>query len=176
MSVFFALGAGIIFLLISKSGLSPWWFLGAAVMIQARLLCNMMDGMVAIEGGRKSVTGDLFNEVPDRIADVIILAGLGLNTWQVPWGIHLGWLAAALAVFTACVRMQGAGLTGRHEFCGPMAKPQRMALATGACAIKAVFPAGFDWVFWALTIMIAGEIITLWRRLSRISKSLKEKP
>ena len=41
--------------------------------MQLRLLCNMMDGLVAVEGGLKSKAGDLFNEAPDRIEDVILL-------------------------------------------------------------------------------------------------------
>lgn len=34
--------------------------------IQLRLLCNLVDGMVAIEGGKVTPAGELFNEVPDR--------------------------------------------------------------------------------------------------------------
>jgi hypothetical protein len=30
--------------------------------MQLRLLCNLLDGMVAIEGGMKGKAGDLFNE------------------------------------------------------------------------------------------------------------------
>jgi uncharacterized protein (DUF1778 family) len=41
-----------------------------------------------------------------------ILAGAGFCALTQPWGIHLGWLAAELAVMTACIRMQGAALTG----------------------------------------------------------------
>src|SRR5262249_29494478 len=48
--------------------------LSAAAMIQLRLLCNLLDGMLAVEHGLKSPTGDLFNDVPDRIEDVLILA------------------------------------------------------------------------------------------------------
>ncbi len=129
--------------------------------------------MVAIEGGKKSATGDLFNEVPDRIADVAILAGLGLCASTQPWGIHLGWLAAALAVMTAYIRMQGAVLTGKHDFRGPMAKPHRMALVTGVCVVSAVFPALTDWILWALMVMVLGELITVWRRLVGISSLLK---
>ena len=51
--------------------------LGAALCIQLRLLCNLLDGMVAIEGGRKSATGALYNEIPDRLADSLIIVALG---------------------------------------------------------------------------------------------------
>ncbi|MBE7501313.1 MAG: CDP-alcohol phosphatidyltransferase family protein [Verrucomicrobiales bacterium] len=45
----------------------------AAVCVQVRLLCNLMDGMVAIEGGKGSATGALFNEAPDRLEDGLLL-------------------------------------------------------------------------------------------------------
>lgn len=46
---------------------SSWlcWLL-AATGVQLRLFCNMMDGMLAVEGGLKSATGELYNEIPDR--------------------------------------------------------------------------------------------------------------
>jgi phosphatidylglycerophosphate synthase len=152
------------------------WLLGAAC-IQLRLLCNMMDGMLAVEGGLKSPTGDLYNEVPDRIADVSILAALGYAEGSTA-GIVLGWLAACGAVMTACVRMQGASLTGKHDFRGPMAKPHRMALATGACLVMAglsVMAIRVPVLFWVLVIMDAGIVITIYRRLSSLARALHEK-
>src|SRR5215469_10705149 len=38
----------------------------AAVFIQLRLLCNLFDGMVAIEGGFRTKGGEIYNEFPDR--------------------------------------------------------------------------------------------------------------
>ena len=49
----------------------------AAVFIQCRLLCNLFDGMVAIEGGKSTPSGELFNDIPDRIADPLILIAVG---------------------------------------------------------------------------------------------------
>ena len=37
--------------------------LAAATTIQLRLLANLLDGLVAVEHGRKQATGDLWNEV-----------------------------------------------------------------------------------------------------------------
>jgi hypothetical protein len=52
---------------------NPGWpgLIAAAVCVQHRLLCNLLDGMVAIEGGKSSATGALFNEVPDRLSDAL---------------------------------------------------------------------------------------------------------
>ena len=45
--------------------------------MQSRLLCNLFDGMVAIEGGKKSANGDLYNDMPDRFADALFIIPVG---------------------------------------------------------------------------------------------------
>ena len=52
--------------------------------VQLRLLCNLLDGMVAVEGGRSSPVGALYNEVPDRVADSLLLVALGYAV-GIPW-------------------------------------------------------------------------------------------
>ena len=49
----------------------------AALFIQVRLLANLFDGMVAVESGKASPEGEIFNEVPDRISDPLIFVGIG---------------------------------------------------------------------------------------------------
>lgn len=114
-------------------------FLLAIVGIQGRLLCNMMDGMVAVEGGKRTPAGELFNEVPDRIADTLILVAAGY-AGDPTWGPTVGWLAAVLAMFTAYVRAVGKAAGAGTYFLGPMAKPHRMAALSAIslwCAIAA---------------------------------------
>lgn len=159
-----------------------WSWLVAAVGIQLRLLCNLMDGMLAVEGGLKSATGDLFNEFPDRVADVLILVGLGY-AGGTEWSSGLGWAAACGAVMTAAVRTHGASLVGSHDFRGPMAKPHRMALATLLCLILAVRNVWGDKgslvedvtsvVTGGLLVMLVGLLITLQRRLRRLARALQ---
>ena len=76
------------------------------VCMQSRLLCNLFDGMVAIEGGKKSANGDLYNDMPDRFADALFIIPVGYVAGG--FGIELGWLAALLAVMTAYFRWIGA--------------------------------------------------------------------
>lgn len=176
LSAVFAAGAGAAMLLAVREGTGlPWlWWLLAAAGIQLRLICNLMDGMMAVEGGRRTPDGDIYNEFPDRIADAVVLAGLGLASGTELGGI-LGWSCACGALATACVRMHGASLTGSHDFCGPFAKPHRMALATAACVVLA---AAGKWVSadallpWVLGVMAAGIAVTLVRRLHRLSRTL----
>lgn len=156
-------------------GLVAW--LLAATFIQMRLVCNLMDGMLAVEGGLKTHNGDLFNEFPDRVSDVVILAAMGYAQGSLV-AIALGWIAACGALMTACVRMHGATLIGKHDFRGPMAKPQRMALATFACLAVAVLrfaDIGWPVLTWALGVMVVGIAITVLRRLAALSVALHQR-
>ena len=57
----------------------PVWaglfLIAGAGLTQLRLLCNLFDGLVAVEGGMGSPDGAFWNEVPDRLSDLLILAG-----------------------------------------------------------------------------------------------------
>jgi phosphatidylglycerophosphate synthase len=148
----------------------------AAASVQLRLLCNLLDGMLAVEEGLQTATGVLYNEVPDRVSDVAILAAAGYSVAAVPAGVALGWAAAAAALFTAYVRLLGGTLSGAQHFIGPMAKPQRMFLLTLACVFGAVesFVAAPTRVMpIALAIIAVGSVVTAGRRLARIAAALE---
>jgi phosphatidylglycerophosphate synthase len=177
-SLLFAIGAGV---LLWQSGAAAGTLrvvelLAAAACIQLRLLCNMLDGMVAIEGGRRTSYGELFNDVPDRFADVAILVGAGYGIAALPWGRELGWIAATLAVLTAYVRLLGGAMGTPQYFTGPMAKPHRMAALTVACVLSTFEPL-FGWhgqiVWFALAVIAIGAAITFVRRTALIVADLK---
>lgn len=151
---------------------APWSAWLCAVGIQLRLLCNLFDGMVAIEGGRQTPAGALYNEVPDRIADSVLLVALGIAAGQ-PW---LGWLAALLAALTAYVRTLGGALGQPQDFRGPMAKQQRMALMTLACVLAPLE----SWLWQsryallaAAALIAAGSALTCITRLRAIRSRLE---
>jgi phosphatidylglycerophosphate synthase len=150
----------------------------AAVMIQLRLVCNLLDGMVAIEGGLKTKSGELFNDVPDRISDPLLLVGAGYGVHWEAWGQTLGWLAACLAILTAYVRVLGVSVGADAYFLGPMAKQHRMAALTIACivgAIESVLPLAYagDAIGIALAAIVVGSGLTVARRLRRIAADLE---
>jgi phosphatidylglycerophosphate synthase len=96
--------------------------------------------MVAVEGGHRTPLGEVFNDMPDRLADLAILLGTGYALAAFPWGIQLGWLAGTLALLTAYVRLLGSSMGVRQYFVGPMAKPHRMAVLTVACVLSTLEP------------------------------------
>jgi phosphatidylglycerophosphate synthase len=109
-------------------GARAFWLLGAAL-VQARLLANLFDGMVAVGLDISSPLGELYNEVPDRVSDTAILLGLGMAAGG-NWGLRLA--AALAAMATAYIRAVGKAAGAPSDFSGPMAKQQPMALATAA--------------------------------------------
>jgi CDP-diacylglycerol--glycerol-3-phosphate 3-phosphatidyltransferase len=147
--------------------------LGCAVAIQARLMCNLLDGMVAVEGGKKSPLGDLYNEFPDRVADSVLIVALGYAI-DMP---ALGWFAALAAALTAYVRVFGGSLGLPQDFRGPMAKQHRMALMTAGCAIGALEGAVAGTKYTLITVasvIAAGSVVTLITRARAIAARLQK--
>lgn len=144
------------------------WFIATALMIQLRLLCNLFDGMVAVEGGKQTPAGELFNDVPDRVADPLLIVACAFALPEFPSAMWLAWLAALLAVLTAYIRVLGVAVGVPADFRGPMAKQQRMALLTLACllcAAEAFWNASGTSLWIALMIMVLGTAATCVRRL-----------
>jgi phosphatidylglycerophosphate synthase len=163
----------------SSKGQLAGLYIAAAFACQLRLLCNLMDGMVAIELGKQTADGALWNEFPDRLADIALLLGVGIAAGE----ITLAWTVVALAILVAYVRELGKGIDGVADFSGPMAKPHRMALITAALvlsAIVAIFPVYNDsWLkptsllLLSLWICGFGCVVTVWRRISHLLQRLK---
>jgi phosphatidylglycerophosphate synthase len=143
-----------------------------AVAIQLRLLCNLFDGMVAIEGGKQSAVGSLYNEFPDRVADSVLIVGLGYAIGQ----SELGWFAALAAALTAYVRVFGGSLGLKQSFIGPMAKQHRMAVMTLGLLLNAfetsVYATHYVLLI-ALVIIAIGSVATCATRTLAIARQLK---
>jgi phosphatidylglycerophosphate synthase len=204
-SMIFGAAAG---LALAATGCTMGWTLRAAwlasgVFIQLRLIANLLDGMVAVEGRRGGPTGELWNEAPDRVADACIFIGAGYAAGSSPL---LGFGAALMAVFVAYVRALGASVGAGQIFIGPMAKPHRMFVLTVLSVTGAIFPMTISHSFTGtlslqetmarlqdasyvvseggmavtpvtivLALIILGCVFTALRRLSRIAAFLRSK-
>jgi phosphatidylglycerophosphate synthase len=146
--------------------------LGAALAVQLRLLSNLLDGLLAVEGGLRTKTGELYNDVPDRIADVLILGGAGYAAGSP----ELGLAAGVAAVLTAYVRVLAGSLGATQRFSGPMAKPHRMAVLTAACLVSLVEVAtGFEGrvLLAGVVVILVGSLLTFALRLRALAAELE---
>ncbi len=144
--------------------------LSAAVFIQLRLLSNLLDGIMAVEEGKKTPAGEIYNELPDRIADCLFFVAAG---YAAGWPV-LGWVSAILALMTAYVRALGGALGFAQDFCGPMAKQHRMhALCAGS--VLAAFFSSVPVLAATLALIILGSLLTVARRTLHLARALARK-
>jgi phosphatidylglycerophosphate synthase len=177
LSLVAALGAALCFW---KSGGCHWLLLVAPLLCYLRLLFNMLDGMVALAAGKASWRGEILNDLPDRISDVIIFAGMAHSGLMNP---ILAYWAAIFAVLTAYVGLFGQAVGVQREFSGMMSKPWRMvALHLGAWITFAALRwndgsaeiAHLTVLDWTCLAVIAGCLQTMIVRLKRIMTALQD--
>ena len=137
--------------------------------------------MVALASGKASWRGEILNDLPDRISDVLIFAGVahsGLNA------IVSGYWAAIFAVLTAYVGMFGQAVGVQREFSGLMSKPWRMVtLHVGAWITLGLILwgngrirwGGLTVLDWTCVVIVLGCLQTIALRLKRIMRALAEK-
>ena len=173
LSVVAAFAAAICFW---KAGEIRWLLIIAPLFSYLRLWLNMLDGMVAVAAGKASRRGEILNDLPDRVSDVIIFVGVAHSGLMNP---IFGYWAAIAAVLTAYVGLFGQALGVQREFGGIMSKPWRMvALHIGAWL--ALFLGGqsfasFTILDWTCLVVIGGSIQTMVVRLKRITAALQDK-
>ena len=159
----------------------PALLLVAPLLCYARLWLNMLDGMVALASGKASRRGEILNDFPDRVSDVLIFAGVAHSGLCNPFAAY--W-AAIFALLTAYVGTLGQAVGARRQFGGVMSKPWRMvALHAGAWTTLALIWSGRgEWrVVWftvldiACVVIVVGCVQTIWLRLARIMRELRDR-
>jgi phosphatidylglycerophosphate synthase len=164
-----------------KSGAYAWLLSIAPLLCYLRLWCNMLDGMVALASGKASARGEILNDLPDRISDVVIFVGVAHSGWMNPF---IGYWAAIFALLTAYVGMFGQAVGVQREFSGVMSKPWRMVMLhlgawiTLSCLwwnAGTVRFGSLTVLDWACLMVIAGCLQTMATRLKRIMAALREK-
>ena len=177
LSIVAALAAAVCFW---KSGRNAWLLIIASLFCYLRLWFNMLDGMVAVATGKASAHGEIVNDLPDRISDVIIFVGVAHSDLVNPF---IGYWAAIFALLTAYVGLFGQAIGRRREFSGIMSKPWRMvALSLGAWAMfvwRSRQPELYDFgrltiLDWTCLVIIAGCLETIIVRLKRIVSGLQD--
>ncbi|HEU5205818.1 MAG TPA: hypothetical protein VFU17_16115 [Candidatus Limnocylindrales bacterium] len=128
--------------------------------VALRLTGNLLDGALARRTGRVHARGELYNEVGDRSADVLMLAPVAFVPGAIAAAVWAGVVLALLASFTA-VATKAAG--GTRTYRGILSKPGRMALLT-VCAIGVLVLGPDAW--WPFGPLLAiGAALTLAERV-----------
>lgn len=178
ISYFSIVVAGVAAICFWRATSFPPLLIAAPLFCFARLWLNMLDGMVAIAGNKASVRGEILNDLPDRISDVIIFIGAAESGWMNP---RIGYLTAIAAVLTAYVGLFGQALGASRQFGGIMSKPWRMVVL-GVGSWAAFLFNSPAWRFsslqildWACLVIIAGCVQTIAVRLKRIMRAVPAK-
>jgi phosphatidylglycerophosphate synthase len=163
-----------------QAGAVPALLIVAVGFCYVRLWLNMLDGMVALASGTASRAGEIANELPDRISDVLIFVGVAHSNLCHPLS---GYWVAIFALLVAYVGTLGQAVGVQREFSGLMTKPWRMvALHIGAwVTLGLLWFAGGDINYGGLTVLdwtnlliIAGCVQTIAIRLIKILRAIRE--
>src|SRR5437763_8490819 len=159
-----------------KSGKIRWLLVVAPLFCYLRLWFNMLDGMVAVAAGKASRRGEILNDLPDRVSDVIIFVGVAHSGLMNP---IFGYWAAIVAVLAAYVGLFGQALGVQRQFGGIMSKPWRMVALHGGAWLTFFLPpqssATLTIFDWTCLVIIAGCVETIVVRLKRITAALQDK-
>ena len=163
----------------SKPELARLFWLVGIFFVLLRILANNLDGLVAVEWGKASKVGLLYNDVPDRLSDTALLIGMGCAQGG---DLMLGIAAAGIAVLVTYVRLIDHAAGAPSDFCGPMDKGGRLITLMLAALFMGLAPS--SWLTatsgtttpatLALFIVCAGGIFTAARRLVRASRYLRQ--
>jgi phosphatidylglycerophosphate synthase len=181
ISYFSVVAAGAAAVCFWKAGTHSWLLLLGPAFCYLRLWCNMLDGMVALASGKASWRGEILNDLPDRVSDVLIFVGVahsGLNA------VTSGYWAAIFALLTAYVGTFGQAVGVQREFSGIMAKPWRMVtLHIGAWIAFGLIRwhpgdarfGDLTVLDWTCLVVVVGCVQTIIVRLRRIMAALRVK-
>lgn len=142
-----------------------------------RLWLNMLDGMVALASGKASRRGEILNDLPDRVSDIVIFAGVGHSGLMHPL---IAYWVIIMALMTAYVGTLGQAVGAGRQFGGIMSKPWRMVmLHAGAWVTIAMawlrIPIqghGLTILDWTCLLIIVGCLETISVRLARTLRTL----
>ena len=140
-------------------------------------LCNLLDGMLAVEQGLKSTTGDIFNDLPDRVADVAHPGRRRIRLRQPARRRRCsdGRRRSRRSSPPTCGCSAGRSASTQH-FIGPMAKQHRMftlTVATLLAAVERCSACRRGRLRIGLAIIVAGSVVTAVRRTRRIVREVE---
>jgi CDP-diacylglycerol--glycerol-3-phosphate 3-phosphatidyltransferase len=144
---------------IDASTVVPGLLLLVPVAVAVRLVLNLLDGAVARRTATSHPRGELYNEVGDRVGDVLLLGAPALLPGVEGRAVLLGVLFAVLASYVG-ITVRAAG--GPRLYHGILAKPGRMVLLAVAAPLSLIV-GSVAWNGYAV-VLIVGAGLTLFAR------------
>lgn len=160
-----------------RSGTHPKYLLLGVAFAFVRLWLNMFDGMVAMAAGKASKKGEIINDLPDRVSDVLIFVGIAHSGWC---HVLLGYWVAMAALIVAYTGLFGQAVGVQREFSGLMSKPWRIVMMSIGAVVTCVLVhmdarfwwGGFTALDWSFLAILLGCVQTVVVRLQRIVRAL----
>jgi archaetidylinositol phosphate synthase len=106
-----------------KAAESPNLLLIAIFLTLLRMTLNTIDGVMAIQRGKHTLTGEIVNALPDRYSDIFVVGGIALSSLCRDW---LGLVALATVFLVSYTGMLGKAIGVAWQHQGPMGKVERL--------------------------------------------------
>jgi CDP-diacylglycerol--glycerol-3-phosphate 3-phosphatidyltransferase len=135
-----------------------------------RTALNALDGMVARSTGTACATGEVLNEMCDRLADAFMLGGFAFSGLV---DVHLAWSTVVAALLTECVSMAGKAAGGSRDNVGVMGKADRMILLSIASLLALAFPHA-NVLNYAYSFCLILCLVTVVQRCKSVNASLRQ--
>ena len=134
----------------------------------ARLVLNLLDGLVARRTGTAHAMGELLNELGDRLADSVFIGGL---CFVAGVGPLLALSAVIAALLASYVGITARALGAPRQYGGIMSKPGRMIVL--AIAAPLAFFVAQSWPLAAAAwIILIGSTVTLVQRVAATRRAV----
>lgn len=101
-----------------------------------RMTLNTLDGVIAIERGKTSLSGEIVNALPDRYADIFVMLGIAFSSYC---NIYIGCVAAISVLLVSYSGMLGKAIGVNWQHHGPLGKVERLILIIAACFLQFLF-------------------------------------
>ncbi|MBI2041265.1 MAG: CDP-alcohol phosphatidyltransferase family protein [DPANN group archaeon] len=163
IALIFAAGAGYLFY--SQK------FLLAGIFVLLNGFFDVLDGEIAKKFGFTSMFGDFLDHTFDRVADVLMFAGVALLP-QIP--VWLGWPATILVLLVSYLGTQAQALTGKRLYAGWLSRSDRIAVLAAAGAIAGFY--GIIVIYYALILVLVLSTLSFLQRFFTIWKDIKNLP
>ncbi len=143
-------------------------FVLAGISVLLNGFFDILDGEIAKKFGSVSVFGDFLDHTFDRIADVLMFAGVALLPQIPQW---LGWPTIILVLLVSYLGTQAQALTGKRLYSAWMSRADRVIILAVAGILAHFY--GLVVLYYALFVVLTLSVIAFAQRFFTIWRDVK---